>query len=290
VVNIGLLHTGLRGEEKLICQAAKIFKVNCELIDVRKEILNSSINKDWSKNDIYIERCIATSMGLHSIRYLDNINIEVINSIETAQICNSKFATTTRLLQCGVPTVPAYLVFTEEQAKNAVEKLGGYPVVVKSDSGSWGRLMAKVSDEQALESIVEHKQILGGVNHNAIYIQQYVRKPGRDIRTFVFGSELKAAIYRNSEHWITNTARGGKASKCNLDIDLVKICKDTALALATDKVKDGGIIALDVFEDEEKGYLVNEVNHTMEFKNSEEPTGVSISNEIIQYLIDRIKK
>lgn len=287
MTNIGLLHTGIRGDEKLLIQAAKDRNVNLELIDVRKQVLDPH-DKSWSRNEVYLERCISTTKGFHAVQYLTTIGVPVLNSLELAVICDSKFDTSNRLINAGVPTVDAYLAFTEEQSKEAVEKLGGYPVVVKSDSGSWGRLMSKVNDSDTLETVIDHKHTLGGPVHSAIYLQQYIDKPGRDIRAFVFGGELKAAIYRSTEHWITNTARGAKASNCELNNDLNNVCTQVAKALATKATPDGGLLAIDVFEDEENGYVINEVNHTMEFKNSEEPTGVSISGETIEYCVDYV--
>ena len=55
--------------------------------------------------------------------------------------------------------------------------------------GSWGRLLAKVNDMDALEAIIEHKDVLGSPQQKAIYIQEYVKKPGRDIRSFVVGEK-----------------------------------------------------------------------------------------------------
>ena len=51
----------------------------------------------------------------------------------------------------------------------------------------------------------------------------------------------------------------------------------------------GGILAMDIFETPD-GMKINEINHTMEFKNSEAPTGVDISGAIIDYCIKMAKK
>ena len=287
-VKIGLLHTGIRGDEKLIISAAKKQKVDLELIDVRKQLLDPN-DKNWSGNDIYLERAISTTKGFHMVQFLTEIRVPVLNPLDLAVICDSKFATTTRLMKADIPTVPAMLVFNEDQAKKAVETLGGYPVIVKSNSGSWGRLMAKVNDSDALESTLEHKSFLGGPNHSSFYIQAYIdKRKGRDIRAFVIGGKLIAAIYRTSSHWITNTARGAKATKVELKGEIVKICEDTARAMATPSIKDGGLLAIDVFESDNQ-MLINEVNHTIEFKNSETPTGVSISGHIVKYCVDYVK-
>ena len=104
------------------------------------------------------------------------------------------------------------MAFSEEAALAAVEAMG-YPCVLKPVVGSWGRLLAKVDNRTTAEAFIEHKATLG-VNHQVFYIQEYVNKPGRDIRAFVVGDEPIGAIYRSSENWITNTARGGVASNC----------------------------------------------------------------------------
>jgi [lysine-biosynthesis-protein LysW]--L-2-aminoadipate ligase len=99
------------------------------------------------------------------------------------------------------------IAFTPESALEAIETLG-YPVVLKPAVGSWGRLLAKISDRDAAEALLEHKETLGSYQHAIFYVQEYVDKPSRDIRSFVVGDETICAIYRESSHWITNTARG----------------------------------------------------------------------------------
>ena len=115
-------------------------------------------------------------------------------------------------------------------------------------------------------------------HHGAFYIQEFVRKPGRDIRTFVVGDETICAIYRDSPHWITNTARGASASNCPVSDEL------HALSQAAAKAVGGGVVAIDLFESD-RGLLVNEVNYTMEFRNSIDTTGVDIPARIVDYVM-----
>ena len=153
----------------------------------------------------------------------------------------------------------------------------GYPVVLKPGVGSWGRLISKVESRNAAETILEHKEVLGTYHHSIFYIQEYIDKPGRDIRAFVVGGKTICAIYRESKHWITNTARGGSASNCPITPEIDDICKKAAECVG------GGIVAIDLFESD-KGYVVNEINHTMEFRNSIKTTGVNIPEIMIKYL------
>jgi [lysine-biosynthesis-protein LysW]---L-2-aminoadipate ligase len=99
---------------------------------------------------------------------------------------------------------------------------------------------------------------------------------------FIADGKAIAAIYRDSTHWITNTARGGKASNCEVTPELAAIGEAAARAVG------GAVVAIDVLEDPERGLLVNEVNHTMEFKNSVSTTGVDIPRKIAEYAISRL--
>lgn len=278
---LGILHSTIREEEKLILRAAKKRGIKTQLIDIREEIFNPFSYK--VNFDLAIQRSVSTVKGLYATRFLESKGLTVINSSKVASICEDKFLTSLVLQKFGVPTPEFVLIFGIEQAKEAVQQLGGFPVVLKPTLGSWGRLLAKVNDNDSLEAIIEHKDVLGSPFQKAIYVQKYIKKPGRDIRAFVIDNEVICAIYRNSSHWITNTARGGVATNCPLTTELRSICQKAS------KTVGGGILAIDIFETKD-GLSVNEINHTMEFRNSERPTGVSISGAIIDYCIKRYKK
>jgi [lysine-biosynthesis-protein LysW]--L-2-aminoadipate ligase len=139
-------------------------------------------------------------------------------------------------------------------------------------------LLSKINDRDAAETVLEHKTVLGSYHHSIFYIQQYIEKQGRDIRSFVVGDDCIAAIYRSSDHWITNTARGAQASKCEVTAEVAEI------SLAAAKAVGGGIVAVDLFESD-GGLLVNEVNYTMEFRNSIDTTGVDIPQIVANYVI-----
>lgn len=279
MIKIGLLHTTIRGDEKLIIAAAKARKVKLELLDVREMIFGENQSFNF---DVVLERCISTVKGMYAINYFENCGIAVVNSSVIAVICEDKFLTSLALLKHKIPQPKFTMAYEEVRVLEAVDKIGGFPVVLKPPQGSWGRLLAKINDKDALEAVLEHKKVLGTPPHSAFYIQEYVEKKGRDIRAFVIDGVTICAIYRHSDHWITNTARGAKASNCPVTSQLSKICKASSRAVG------GGVLAIDLIESD-RGLLVNEINHTMEFKNSEVPTGVSISDAIVDYCIKMAK-
>ncbi|MBI2074215.1 MAG: lysine biosynthesis protein LysX [Candidatus Levybacteria bacterium] len=276
MLTLGILHSTIRADEKLLIEAAEKNKIRVSLIDVRNELFNPQTYKPTF--DIALERCISTIKGMYATQFLESTGISVINCSKVAAVCEDKFLTSLALEKARVPTPKFALVFTLEQAIKAIEQLGGFPVVVKPNLGSWGRLLAKINDMDALEAILEHKDVLGSPQQKAFYFQQYIKKPGRDIRVFTIDGRAICAIYRDSTHWITNTARGGVATNCLVTKEISAISQNAAKAVG------GGILAMDIFETKE-GLTINEINHTMEFKNSEKPTNVSISGEIIKYCI-----
>jgi [lysine-biosynthesis-protein LysW]--L-2-aminoadipate ligase len=223
------------------------------------------------------ERSISYSRGLYISKIYEANGTKVINSSLVAERCGDKYVTSQILVQNGIPTPRVVMAFDGESALQAIEAVG-YPCVLKPVIGSWGRLLARIDNRSMAEAVVEHKAVLGGVNHQVFYIQEYINKPGRDIRAFVIGDEAICAIYRTSENWITNTARGGIASNCPLTPELSDICRRTAHTIGD------GLLAIDLFETAD-GLVVNEVNHTMEFRNSITTTGVNIPALMVDYIL-----
>ncbi len=275
-MRVGLLLSRVRVEEKLIAAALEARGVEFAVLDDREIIFE--LGRNGFKFDVVIERCINHSRALYALRILNDAGVPTVNTFQVADTCGNKLLTTSALFRCGVPSPRTLVAFTPESALQAIEALG-YPVVLKPAVGSWGRLLSKINDREAAEAILEHKETLGTYHHSIFYIQEYVQKPGRDIRAFVVGNETICAIYRDSAHWITNTARGGRASVCPVTPDLNDLCVRAATAVG------GGVVAIDVFEDPTRGLLINEVNYTMEFRNSIEPTGVDIPGRIVDFAL-----
>ncbi len=273
-MRIGLLHSLIRREEKLLIEAFQGAGVDPVMIDDRRLIMDF---RSAPEVDVLVERSINHSRALHALRLFESAGVRCINSHKVAQTCGDKLLTTAALTDHGIAQPACRVAFTEESALDAIEELG-YPVVLKPAVGSWGRLLSKINDRDAAETVLEHKTVLGSYHHSIFYIQQYVEKRGRDIRSFVVGNDCIAAIYRSSEHWITNTARGAQASKCEVTPDVAEI------SLAAANAVGGGIVAVDLFESDE-GLLVNEVNYTMEFRNSIDTTGVDIPQVVADYII-----
>lgn len=273
---VGVLMSRVRVEEKLLME--ELGRRGLEPVVLDDRVLVFALERPLDLGvDVVLERAIQHSRALYALKILGQWGVPTVNTFEVADVCGNKFLTTMALLRESVPTPRTRIAFTQEAALAAIEELG-YPAVLKPVVGSWGRLLSKVNDRDAAEALLEHKDVLGTYIHSIFYVQEYVPKPERDIRSFVVGDECIAAIYRSSRHWITNTAQGGKATNCPVGPEIADLSLRAARAVG------GGVVAVDILESPE-GLLVNEVNYTMEFRNSIETTGVNIPARIVDHVL-----
>jgi [lysine-biosynthesis-protein LysW]--L-2-aminoadipate ligase len=226
-------------------------------------------------------RSISHSRALYALSILNSWGIRTVNSYQVVNTCGDKVLTSMALIQHSVPTPRTVVALSVEAALRTVEEMG-YPVVLKPAVGSWGRLLSKVNDRETAEAVLKHKATLGGPVHSVFYIQEYVTKPSRDIRTLVVGDEVVYAMYRRSAHWITNTARGGEALPCPLSPEIRE------LSLAAAQAVGGGILAVDLMETADGHLLVNEVNHTPEFHGAAKAVGVDIAGRMADYVLAQV--
>ena len=291
MAKIGVLCSRVRVEEKLIFAALRERGVDYERIDSREfafELGGDSLGrtKEFAirnsqfaiRYDAVLVRCLSHSRAYYITRWLESLEVPTISPHHAVATCGDKLLTSAALQEAGVPIPRVVVAFTPEAALGAIEEMG-YPVVIKPLHGSWGRLLARVNDRDAAEAILEHKTTLGGYVHSVFYIQEYIDKPGRDIRTMVAGDEVVYAVYRRSAHWITNTARGGESLPCPLTPEIAD------LSLAAAQAVGGGIVAVDLLETADGRLLINEVNHTPEFHGAMQATEADIAGKMVEYVL-----
>lgn len=278
--SVSLVCSGVRPEEKMLLEAFRARGVELQVADDR-EVAGDlrSWPQGLPQTDVVLLRSKSHWRNVALARWLERVGGHPVNAAAVIDTCGDKLATTLALLGAGVPTLSASVAFGAEAGRRAAETIG-FPLVVKPVIGSWGRLIGKVNDPDALETVLDHKEAVGGAPHAVSYLQRFLDKKGKDIRAFVVGTECIAAIYRASSHWKTNTALGAVASACDVTDDLRTVALGAAAAVG------GGVVAVDLFETD-GGYLVNEVNGTMEFRNSVHTTGVDIPGHIADFVLAR---
>ena len=289
-MRVGVLYSRIRKDEKLLLGELRERGHDVEKIDVRKERFGlDSTTAAVDDLDLVVDRCLSTSRSLYATRFLDSYGVPVVNGPETGDVCADKAKNSLALAEADVPTPATEVAFTKEAALEAIESFG-YPCVLKPVTGSWGRLMAKIDSRNAAEAILEHKETLGHYEHKVFYVQEFVDKPGRDVRVLAVDGEPIAAMTRSSDHWLTNAAKGGETESFDLDDRATELVERASEAVG------GGMLGVDLMEvgveadgdPAETGgsgeYTVHEVNHTVEFKALDAATDVDVPARVVDWL------
>jgi [lysine-biosynthesis-protein LysW]--L-2-aminoadipate ligase len=273
----------LRWEEKALKDAAEYLGFSASLVDVKGLVLQLQ-RRHSEMSDVVLQRCISHYRSLLLSRTLEGAGHLVINPHAVAEVCGNKLATTIALSKAGVPTPKTYLALSSETVEKAADELG-FPLVLKPFSGSWGRMVTVVRDRPTLQALVEYKEELANPLEHSYYLQEYVRRPPRDIRAIVAGERLVTCVYRYAPkgEWRTNVARGGTSKAFKPDDELKETVHKAAAAVG------GGVLGVDAMESAD-GYLVHEVNNTVEFKGAQSAVDVDIPRQIMRYVAESARR
>lgn len=276
----------LRLEEKELQKEAEKAGCKSELVDVRKlsfEVTGKKVSNGFG--DVVLQRCISYYRSIFLARILENFGVHVINSTKVSEACGNKLVTSMLLAKAGVPTPKTYVALDAESVFETAEKVG-YPVVIKPFTGSWGRMVDIAKEPQTLGTIVEYRESMQSPVEHMYYIQEFVKRPPRDIRLIVAGDEVIASVYRNAPkgEWRTNVARGGTTTTFKLNKEIEDITLKAAKAVG------GGILGVDAMETKDHGYTIHEVNNTVEFKGAQASTEHRIAKKIVDYVIREAKR
>lgn len=284
MTKVSILYDIIRWEEKALYDAGKKLGLEVEMVDVKEREFDLSKNSGTEFGDIALQRSVSYYRNIHTTAYLEYKNVKVINSLNTAIITGNKMFTTLVLQKNGIPTPKTIVAFTSETAMKVFREEFGGKAVLKPVSGSWGRMVALLNDEAAAQAVLEDRDYMYPM-YQVYYMQEYVNRPPRDLRIFVIGDEVVTGIYRYQPEsdWRTNTARGGKAVKCEITEEIRE------LALKAAKAVGGGVFGVDMMESP-NGLIVHEVNNTTEFKNTVPATGVDIPKLIMEYVVKEARR
>lgn len=280
--SIGLVHGRVRQEEKLLIDAAN--RRDVPIVAQHDDSL--VLDSDGLVGDVILSRSVSATRGHYVQLAAAAAGRPCVNRAAVAATCADKAATSFRLRAARVPTPETLVAFTPDAMLDALDRMG-YPAVVKPVQGSWARGIHRVRDRAEAEQLFELRGMLASPAQHILYAQSYVDKSGPDghvdLRAFVVGDETIACIERRSPHWITNTARGATTSAGAVDEGLHDLCQRAADAVG------GGVLAIDLM-DTPDGLVVHEINHSMEFRNSIEPTGIDIPGRIIDHCVSEARQ
>lgn len=273
---VAIVSSRLRIEERLLLEAFDRRRVVAAHVDDRRLVFRLGAAVDIAS--VVLNRSISATRRHYIGRVMDAAGVPTVNASSVVETCDDKVATSLALLREGLAVPDTVLALAPEGGITAIDRVG-YPVVVKPVQGSWARLVSRINDRDAAEAILEHKAVLGAPQQKPVYVQRYVDKPGRDIRAIVVGERVVAATWRSGAHWITNVARAGSASPCDLDDDMEQA------ALAAARAVGGGALAVDLMQSKDGELFVNEVNAAMEFRGVVEATDVDVAGAVADHVL-----
>ncbi|MDH3191123.1 MAG: lysine biosynthesis protein LysX [Nitrosopumilus sp.] len=275
----------LRAEEKMLQKEASDLGHATIMLDAKITQINTdSKRNDFDLGDVVLERCVSYFRGLHFTASLEFMDVPVLNKFDVANLCGNKMFMTLLLKKHNIPTPKTYFSFSSESASENIEKVG-YPLVIKPVIGSWGRGVMPLKDKDTMDAILEIRDITDSPHDRIYYLQELVKRPPRDIRIITIGDRPIAAMYRKSTGGFkTNIALGADPELCEITKEMEEMATKASEAMG------GGILGIDMMEDEEKGLVVHEVNNTVEFKGLARVSQQNIPKEIVEFALNYIRK
>jgi ribosomal protein S6--L-glutamate ligase len=190
------------------------------------------------------------------------------------EVCVDKYLTTARLARAGIATPPTAVCQKSDDAMVAFAELGG-DVVLKPLFGAEGRGMCRATDAETAWRTFRVLEQTGQV----IYLQQFVRHPGWDLRAFVLGGRVIASMRRVAgSDWRTNVAQGGTAERVSLSIE------EERLALRAAEAVGCPVAGVDLLPGPGGELFVIEVNAVPGWKALAPTCGIDVAKEVVRFL------
>ena len=220
-----------------------------------------------------LEQVIFRVDALHR---LARLGVAVVNSPRCIERTVDKYFTSTLLEEAGLPTPRTRVCERLDDALAAFEALGG-DVVVKPLFGSEGRGIVRVSDPDLAYRTCRALE----VTRSVFYLQEFVAHGGRDIRAFVVGGRLVAAMTRRGAGWKTNVSQGARTEPLALPDALERLSVQAAALLEADYA------GVDLLRTDDGRVLVIEVNGIPGWRGLQQTTDVDVAGVIAEHAIAR---
>ena len=283
MVTVSVLYDVLRWEEKELLKKAAEMNIPVAALDIRKFTPALGDEKPENLGDISIQRSVGFYRGLFSTAILEQMDHRVMNTYRSLEITGNKLVTSLHLHKNGIQTPFTAFAFEEDAAlKLFMERFNG-EAVLKPITGSWGRMIALLKDKFVAQVVLHDRSLMHSIQ-SVYYFQEFVRKPGRDIRIIVAGEDIIAGMYRYQigDEWRTNAAIGGRVEKLQKNSEIEE------LAIKSVSFLDTGIYGVDIMETD-GGPMVHEINGTMEFRGTTAASGIDVATEMLKFVIKQEK-
>lgn len=221
-----------------------------------------------------------TFYGLAVVRQFEQMDVYTPNT--AAGIANSRDKLrATQILSRHDIRMPATM-FVRDRADvlAAIEQVGGAPVVIKLLEGTQGIGVILAPDTKVAEAVIETLQS----TRQNVLIQRFVKESkGRDIRAFVIGDRVVAAMRRKAEgdEFRSNVHRGGTAEPVELDAEYQRVAVQAAQIMGL------RVAGVDMLESDH-GPSVMEVNSSPGLEGIETATELDIAGAVVDYIASQV--
>ena len=209
---------------------------------------------------------------MDALHRLSERGIRVVNPARAIERTVDKFWTSALLEQCGLPTPETIVCESAEEAMVAFRALGD--VIVKPLFGSMGLGMVRVADEEMAYRVVQTIETIRGV----FYLQRTIEHDGRDVRVFVLGGRVLAAIERRAQGWRTNIARGAVGRPIALPDEWAGMALRAAAAVGAEYA------GVDLLPARDGTVYVLEVNGVPGWEGLQQATGIDVAGALVDHL------
>lgn len=208
---------------------------------------------------------------------LERQGLPVINPPLSIERAVNKYSSLSFLQENCLPVPRTAVTENPDEALNCFHELGG-DVIVKPLFGSRGLGATRITDpDVAIRAFMTI-----AFYHGILYLQEFVPHGGSDIRAFVVGDRVVAAMRRTSANWKTNVSVGAKPVSINLSAGL------ESLAVRASKVVGCKVAGVDIIEGPD-GPVVIELNSQPGWKGLQSVTEACIADEIVSYVVAEVK-
>ena len=215
-----------------------------------------------------------TSFGTAVVRQFEQMGVFCMNGSTAITMSRDKLRSLQILSRHDIGLPATAFVRQQSDVLPAIEKVGGTPVIIKLLEGSQGIGVILADNVKIAEAIIETLQS----TKQSVLIQRFVAESkGRDIRAFVVGGHVVAAMRRRAQgsEFRSNVHRGGLAEAVSLDADYMRT------AVKATQIMGLRVAGVDMLEGKD-GPQVMEVNSSPGLEGIEAATGVDIAGEIIR--------
>lgn len=223
--------------------------------------------------------CEQVTKRISMMEHLEFSGTLVVNPTHAYRKVKDKYSTICTLARAGLPIPRTYVT---EMAHWAYRASRGFKqIVYKPIVGSLGFGSMRFSNPDLAFNAYKILERWG----HPMYIQEYLEKPGRDIRAFVIGENLLASVYRIAPpgEWKTNVAQGGQTQPIQLPEELQE------LALRVTKSLDLLYAGVDILETE-GGPVLLEVNGSPSWQGLQRATSVNVAERLVQFVVSLARR